>query len=114
MMRVFWTHFLIMRLVDLVAFCRNGGDEEELRRMFSLDAESEAILMFMLPPPAVDAELLFVEIEKTGGSTRYVRDGVSFYHLFELYYCIEAIMESPDNSAREIAEMLLHYAIYDA
>lgn len=108
-----------MKLIELVAYFRKGGSFEGFCNEKSLDIEAEVVEIYMEKPFNLDNKLEFFEIEKTKGNIRYVSNGVVYFNLFDFYYFLDAIEESHEVGYKsisndELAERLLHYAIYDA
>lgn len=109
----------IMKLVDLIAYFRQGGSFESFCQEYSLDAEAEVIEVYMAKPFSLDTNLSFFEIEKTEGSIEYISSRITFYNLFDFYYFLDVIEDLKEGgnkelSDREVANRLLSYAIKDA
>lgn len=106
-----------MKLVDLVAYFRNGGTFEDFCKTQALDAGAEVIEIYAQSPVGLESKLRFFPLEETGGQTEVVSDGAKYQSLFDFFYFLEAIgepksLESPEDAA--LAQMLLSYALKDA
>lgn len=108
-----------MSLIELISYFRRGGTYEEFCNLQSLDVASEAIEVYMEQPFDIGKNVVFFEFEKTGGRTEYSYNGIIYYNLFDLYYCMDFIEESNNTKYKNladylIAEKLFGYAVNDA
>jgi hypothetical protein len=108
-----------MKLVELVTFFRNGRSFNEFCQINSLDEASEVIEIYMAKPFGIDTELAFFEIERTDGRIEHESNGEIYFNLFNFYYFIDVIEESKSLENKrltdeELANKLLHYALFDA
>ena len=108
-----------MKLIELVSYFRKGGSFEEFCNDKSLDIEAEVVEIYMEKPFDLGNDLVFFEIEKTEGNTKYTSNGVTYFNLFDFYYFLDAIEESNEGgnesiSDDELAKRLLSYAIHDS
>lgn len=108
-----------MKLVELVAYFRNGGSYQDFCSSQSLDMTSEVIEVYMEKPLDLDNDLAFFEIEKTDGKSECIFKQILYFNLFDFYYFLDTIEESHNNKNNtltdlEVASVLLSYARDDS
>jgi hypothetical protein len=106
-----------MKLIDLVAYFRQGGTFEGFCRTQGLNVESEVIEIYAQEPVRFESQLGFFPIEETGGQAAFSSNGIRYKTLFDFFYFLEVIedlkgAQLPDD--RELAQKLLSYALKDA
>ena len=106
-----------MKLIDLIAFFRQGGTLEEFCKAQKLEEDAEVIEIYAREPVGVESELGFFPIEETEGQTEFESEGVHYHNLFDFFYFLDVIekvkgSEEPTNS--ELARKLFAYAMDDA
>jgi len=106
-----------MKLIDLIAFFRQGGAFEDFCKTQGLSKDSEVIEIYVLEPISLDSPLEFFPIEETGGQIEF-RSGEFLYHnLFDFFYFLEVIEDVKGNKKitdLELAQKIFSYAIKDA
>lgn len=106
-----------MKLIDLIAYFRQGRTLEEFCKAQGLDAKSEVIEIYAQEPVCLEAQLGFFPIEETGGRIQFESEGVRYHNLFDFFYFLEVIEEIKGSEKRtdsELAQKLFTYAIRDA
>jgi hypothetical protein len=106
-----------MKMIDLVAYFRNGGTFEDFCKMQALDSRSEVIEIYAQAPVSLDSQLRFFPIEETGGQAEVVSDGIKYQTLFDVVYFLEVIGERKGRESlgdAELAQILISYALKDA
>jgi hypothetical protein len=105
-----------MKLIDLIAYFRQGKTFEEFCRSQGLNAESEVIEIYAQEPVSLEAQLGFFPIEETGGRIEFESGGVKYFNLFDFFYFLEAIedIKVSEKTDSEFALKLYTYAITDA
>ncbi len=106
-----------MKLVDLVAFFRQGGAFDDFCKANGLSAESEVIEIYAQEPVSLESQLGFFPIEETEGRVEFQSGALNYHNLFDFFYFLEVIndvkgSESADNE--ELAQTLFSYAMKDA
>jgi len=106
-----------MKLIDLIAFFRQGGTFEDFCKAQKLEQEVEVIEIYAQEPVWLEADLGFFPIEKTEGKIEFESEGVYYHNLFDFFYFLDVIegvkgSEEPTNS--ELAQKLFAYAMNDA
>jgi hypothetical protein len=108
-----------MKLLELVAYFRNGGSYQDFCSSQSLDISSEVIEVYMEKTLHLDNDLAFFEIEKTDGKSEYIFKQVRYLNLFDFYYFLDTIEESHNDENNtltdlEVANVLFSYARDDS
>ena len=108
-----------MKLLELVAYFRNGGSYQDFCSSQSLDISSEVIEVYMEKTLHLDNDLAFFEIEKTDGKSEYIFKQVQYLNLFDFYYFLDTIEESHNDENNtltdlEVANVLFSYARDDS
>ncbi len=105
-----------MKLVELVAYFRNGGNFDGFCREQALKIGAE-LEIYARAPVTLESQLGFFAIERTGGKLEVLSEGMRYENLFDFSYFLDAIEESKDRRSlgdAELAEILLSYALNDA
>lgn len=108
-----------MKLIELIDYLLNPDKLEGLYANEKLNADSEALLIYMQGALDIESEVKIFAIEETDDNLVYKKDGVIFQQLFPLDYAIELIESDLNLKGRgfdnlEIAKRLLEYRIKDA
>jgi hypothetical protein len=106
-----------MRLVDLIAFFRQGRTFEDFCIVNGVNTESEVIEIYAQDPINLDSKLGFFPIEETDGQIKYQSGTLIYHNLFDFFYFLEVIKSVKSNegiSNEELAQKLFSYAINDA
>lgn len=103
-----------MDLIELVDKFKKGEKFEDFCKKENLNYSSEVIEVYMEKPLNLKSEVVFLDIEKTGGHLEYNINGTTFYNLFDFYYFQDFINEANKLSSIEIADRILKYVINDA
>jgi len=108
-----------MKLVDLIEYLVNPDQLVSLYQREGLNAESEAVLIYMKDVLALEAEIAFFEIEETEDDLIFEKNGVRYFQLFPIDYAVELIdsdlsLKDKGYSNLEIAQRLLEYRLKDA
>jgi hypothetical protein len=106
-----------MKLIDLIAFFRQGGTLEAFCKAQKLEEVAEVLEIYAQEPVSLEAELGFFPIEKTDGQIEFESEGVHYHNLFDFFYFLDVIeqvkgSEEPTNS--ELARKIFAYAMNDA
>jgi hypothetical protein len=106
-----------MKLIDLIAFFRQGRTFEDFCKAQALNIESEVIEIYAQEPVCLEADLGFFPIEETKGKVEFQSEGVLYQNLFDFFYFLDAIEEIKDSGEPtdlELAHKLFSYAMKDA
>ena len=107
----------LMKLIDLVAYFRNGGTFESFCKVNQLSAKSEVIEIYAQSPVSLESQLGFFPIEKTKGQAEFLSDGIKYQTLFDFFYFLDVIEDIKSRKIfgnAELAQTLLSYALKDA
>lgn len=107
-----------MKLIDLIKYL-NPENLNELIQQQGLNAESEALLIYMQEDLNLEAEISILEIEETEDEIVFEKEGIQYIQLFAIEHAIDLIehdlnLKDKGYSDIEIAERLLEYRKYDA
>ncbi|MGJ1323033.1 hypothetical protein ACR780_10100 [Sphingobacterium faecium] len=108
-----------MNLVELIKYLTNPEQLDELYQEQGLDAESEALLIYLQGDLNLESEIIIFEIEETEDDLVFEKEGIQYVQLFPVDYAIELIESDLDlkdkgYSDLEIARRLLEYRQKDA
>ena len=106
-----------MKLIELIAFFRQGGTFEDFCKAQALDEEAEVIEIYAREPVNLESQLGFFPIEETEGRVEFQSEGVPYHNLFDFFYFLEAMEDIKGNDEptdSELAQKLFSYAIKDA
>lgn len=108
-----------MKLLELINYFRKGGNYESFCDEHFLNIDSEVIEIYMRTPFKLENELVFFEIEQTGGMSDIEFNGLMYSNLFDFYFFLDVIDESNNEenkkvSDQEIAKSLLNYDLNNA
>lgn len=108
-----------MKLIDLIKYLINPENLNELIQQQGLNAESEALLIYMQEDLNLEAEISILEIEETEDEIVFEKEGIRYIQLFPIDHAIDLIehdlnLKDKGYSDLQIAERLLEYKKYDA
>lgn len=107
-----------MKLIDLIKYL-NPENLNELVQQQGLNADSEALLIYMQEDLNLEAEISILEIEETEDEIVFEKEGIRYIQLFPIDHAIDLIehdlnLKDKGYSDLQIAERLLEYRKYDA
>lgn len=106
-----------MKLIDLVAYFRQGGTFEDFCRTQGLNLESEVVEIYAQEPVGLESQLGFFPIQETGGQAAFSSKGIRYKTLFDFFYFLEVIEDlkgAQIPTDGELAQILLSCAVKDA
>ena len=106
-----------MRLIDLIAYFRRGGDFENFCIEQSLNTETEVVEIYAQKPVCLESQLGFFPIEETEGRAEFLSGDIEYQTLFDFLYFLDVIKELKGKKTfedTELAQKLLSYALKDA
>lgn len=108
-----------MNLVELIEYLINPEQLGELYQEQGLNAESEALLIYLQDALDLECNIVILGIEETEDDLVFEKEGVQYIQLFPVDYAIELIesdldLKNKGYSNLEIAQILLEYRRKDA
>lgn len=106
-----------MKLIELIAFFRQGGSFSDFCRAQTLNEDSEVIEIYARGPVSLESQLGFFPIEETEGRVEFRSDGIPYHNLFDFFYFLEVMEDvkgNDESTDSALAQKLFTYAIKDA
>lgn len=108
-----------MKLIDLIKYLTNAEQLDELYQQQGINAESEALLIYLQGALNLESEIAIFEIEETEDELVFEKEGIQYVQLFPVDFAMELIESDLDLKDKgytdlEIGQRLLHYRQKDA